>query len=76
MTPDGSIKTMLVFELISEGYSPGALTIGPDGALYGATAYGASNGEGTIFRMTLDGCFTVLHVFSEPGQPGPSAPPC
>jgi len=74
MTPDGSIKTMLVFELISEGYSPGALTGGPDGALYGATAYGASNGEGTIFRMTLDGHFSVLHVFSEPGQPGPLGP--
>lgn len=74
MTPDGSIKTMLVFDLISEGYSPGALTTGPDGALYGTTAYGGSNAEGTIFRITLDGHFSVLHVFSEPRQPGPLGP--
>jgi len=74
MTPDGSIKTMLDFDSISEGNSPGELTAGPDGALYGVTAYGATNAEGTIFRITLDGHFSVLHVFAEPGQPGPLGP--
>ena len=35
---------------------------GPDGALYGTTAYNGPNFDGTVFRLTKDGTsYTVLH---------------
>jgi len=39
------------------------LTQGPDGNLYGASAGSRSDGFGGIYRMTLDGNVTILHVF-------------
>jgi uncharacterized repeat protein (TIGR03803 family) len=52
------------------GYSPAArLTLGPDGAFYGTTAFGGSqacgNGCGTIFRLNPTGLGrTVIYRFS------------
>ena len=34
---------------------PGRLVQGPDGALYGTSAYGGSAGYGTVFRLNTDG---------------------
>ncbi len=47
------------------GYTPrGALIQGRDGALYGVTANGGRyGGGGTVFKITLDGVYTVLHSF-------------
>jgi uncharacterized repeat protein (TIGR03803 family) len=52
----------------SEGYGPyGGLIQASDGALYGTTANGGTNAQGTIFKLNLDGTgFTVLHSFSGP----------
>ena len=56
------------------GYSPAArLTLGPDGAFYGTTAYGGShacgNGCGTIFRLNPTGLGrTVIYRFSDPSD--------
>ena len=50
-----------------DGASPtGAMIQGSDGNLYGTTQEGGgSNGNGTVFRMSLDGAaFTTLHTFS------------
>jgi uncharacterized repeat protein (TIGR03803 family) len=48
-----------------DGATPGvALTLGPDGVLYGMASYGGQNGNGTIFKITTSGLFTVLHTFS------------
>jgi len=48
-----------------DGASPGvALTRGPDSVFYGMASSGGKNGNGTIFRITAIGEFTVLHTFS------------
>jgi len=49
-----------------DGSGPTGLSIGPDGALYGAT-----ESYPTIFKMALDGTFQVL---SQPGGPAYSPP--
>lgn len=41
-----------------------ALTRGPDDVFYGLANYGGANGNGTIFKITTSGEFTVLHTFS------------
>src|SRR5580700_9199 len=48
-----------------DGASPGvALTRGPDDVFYGVASYGGKNGNGTLFKITASGEFTVLHTFS------------
>jgi uncharacterized repeat protein (TIGR03803 family) len=52
----------------TDGNSPAAgLVAATDGNLYGTTAYGGSNGVGTIFQMTVGGVFTHLFDFSGMG---------
>jgi uncharacterized repeat protein (TIGR03803 family) len=53
----------------TNGYQPVApLVVGPDGALYGSTSLGGTNGpgsgNGTLFRLWADGTFTKLHDFN------------
>lgn len=50
-----------------DGKNPvGALIQGQDGALYGSSVYGGSNGCGTIFTVGTDGSgYAVLHHFSK-----------
>jgi len=53
--PDGTGFSLLhVFgSFLDDGMDPqGPLLIGTDGAFYGTTAYGGSNAQGTVFRMT------------------------
>jgi uncharacterized repeat protein (TIGR03803 family) len=48
-----------------DGATPGvSLTRGPDDVFYGVASYGGKNGNGTIFKITASGEFTVLHAFS------------
>jgi uncharacterized repeat protein (TIGR03803 family) len=54
-------------------YPEAALVLGPDGALYGSTLGGGSNGFGTLFRLEPDGTSTVVHGFTGPDGSGPSA---
>jgi len=42
-------------------YAP--LVQGLHGNLYGTTAYGGANGEGTVFKITPGGTLTTLHSF-------------
>lgn len=75
---DGTLTTLHAFNG-ADGMSPespltpqGTLTLGQDGALYGATAYGGANDQGVIFRLTPDGSYTVLYHFgagADGGQP-------
>jgi uncharacterized repeat protein (TIGR03803 family) len=42
-----------------------ALVTGPDGALYGETSEGGTNGDyGILFRLETSGTFTLLHAFN------------
>jgi uncharacterized repeat protein (TIGR03803 family) len=48
-----------------DGANPGvALTRGTDDVFYGMASYGGANGNGTIFKITASGKFTLLHTFS------------
>jgi uncharacterized repeat protein (TIGR03803 family) len=61
----------------ASGSRPGTIIMGQDGAFYGLTEFGGVNqvkqpdgtfrqdAIGTLFRVTADGTFTVLHTFSQ-----------
>jgi uncharacterized repeat protein (TIGR03803 family) len=65
MTPDGTVTTLHAF--------PGSGTDGKylshpviqasDGRLYGTTASGGAFDGGVVFRLALDGSFSILHHF-------------
>lgn len=71
ITPDGALTNFYSFGGGPDGYNAiGALILGTDGYLYGATELSSTNlagmtfGEGgTIFRVTTNGVKTVLHEF-------------
>jgi uncharacterized repeat protein (TIGR03803 family) len=64
---DGTtIQTLHVFGCgdPTDGQTPyGRLVEGSDGALYGTTYQGGSNGYGTVYRITKLGQFSLLHSF-------------
>ncbi len=41
------------------------LVLGPDGAFYGGTDNGGAYGYGTIFRISVDGVFSVVYDFRD-----------
>ena len=43
---------------------------GTDGNYYGTTEQGGANNEGTVFKVTSGGVFTLLHSFSVTGDNG------
>jgi len=54
-----------------DGAIPGvALTRGRGDVFYGTAQFGGQNGNGTIFKITKSGQFTVLHTFSALGGNG------
>jgi uncharacterized repeat protein (TIGR03803 family) len=49
----------------SDGAKPlGGLTLGWDGSWYGSAEEGGTNGVGTIFKITPQGAFVLVHTFS------------
>jgi uncharacterized repeat protein (TIGR03803 family) len=67
LSPDGAgLQALHTFDAPhADGAGPNAGVIfGADGALYGTTVEGGPYGAGTLFRLTLDGRFSVLHAFS------------
>ena len=65
LTAEGVETILHVFDQ-TDGQNPTAgLTIGPDGAFYGVTPRsGLQFGKGTIFRITSDGQYAMLHLFT------------
>src|SRR5580658_6430 len=65
--PAQTFKTLLSFELATDGAAPeGILIEGTDGKLYGTTAGSAGSGtynSGTVFKITSSGQLTTLHIF-------------
>jgi uncharacterized repeat protein (TIGR03803 family) len=68
ITPTGTLTTLYSFcsaENCGDGDRPfDALIQATDGNLYGTTAYGGANGDGTFFQITPGGTLTTLHSFS------------
>ena len=65
MTSAGSVTELYSFTPGNNGISPYAALV-PDGAgnFYGTAQYGGANGQGTIFKISSAGAFTLLHTFS------------
>jgi uncharacterized repeat protein (TIGR03803 family) len=71
MTPSGALTSMYDFTGGADGLEPEvSLLQASDGALYGSTpTSSATTGMmGTIYRITLDGVFTLLHSFNYGGD--------
>ena len=63
---NGAFNTLHAFDCGPDGCSPyGGVIQASDGHLYGTTAYGngSFSSGGTVFRLTLGGALTTLHVF-------------
>lgn len=67
ITPNGVITVLHRFAGgEKDGWSPtGPLIQSRDGALYGMTTAGGKFARGTVFRITLDGDYDILHSFFE-----------
>ncbi len=67
ITPSGTLTTLDSFctqSACTEGLEPLAgLVQGTDGNFYGTTAFGGTNGEGTVFKITPSGTLTTLYSF-------------
>lgn len=69
VTPDGQLSTLATFDG-TNGASPRGIISASDGALYGCTGFGGPgfnglySGSGTVFRVSTNGDFTVLHEFN------------
>ncbi len=73
ITPSGTVTTLYSFAC-TDGCAPfGGLVQGSDGNFYGTTRDGGTNGfnYGTVFKITADGTFTLLHTFegNDGGEP-------
>lgn len=77
ISPNGRRQTLYSFDG-TLGTCHSGLTLGTDGNFYGTTD-GADSGQppfGTVFRITPNGDFTVLHTFANQSDAGyPHAPP-
>lgn len=71
-TPSGETSVLYSFgRAVTDGWWPtGRVIQGKDGALYGMTYHGGAYGFGTVFRITLDGVYTVLHSFGRSAEDG------
>lgn len=65
LTPGGVATVLHSFDdSPRDGWKPvAALIQGRDGSLYGTTANGGEHGAGTVFKLTLNGVYTVLYSF-------------
>ncbi len=61
-------KVLYSFGGSGDGANPYARLINVKGMLYGTTAYGGANGDGTVFSITPSGTETVLHSFGGSGD--------
>jgi uncharacterized repeat protein (TIGR03803 family) len=52
-------------------YCEGPFIQGPDGVLYATTPGGGASGNGTIYRITTNGVFSLLYTFSGSDGAGP-----
>ncbi|MGA2687227.1 MAG: choice-of-anchor tandem repeat GloVer-containing protein [Candidatus Korobacteraceae bacterium] len=68
MTPGGTLTVLYSFcggSNCTDGNAPDTgLTLGSDGNFYGVTTAAGAKGDGTVFKITPGGDFTLLHTFT------------
>lgn len=70
ITPSGSFTVIYSFPPVdvnnsnTNGSQPLGLILGADGNFYAVTLLGGANGVGTIFKISPDGIFTLLHTMT------------
>jgi len=73
MTPSGALTTLHEFTGGSDGaFIYAGLIEGPDGDLYGTAYQGGAYNQGTVYKISKSGLFTVLYDFNQ--QTGISGP--
>jgi uncharacterized repeat protein (TIGR03803 family) len=66
IAPDGTLTVVHAMQTNEEGYSPYAGVIqASDGNLYGTTYLGGDKGGGVIYKVALDGTYTVLRSLGQ-----------
>jgi uncharacterized repeat protein (TIGR03803 family) len=75
MSPDGTLTIIHAFSAAEGGLPIGGLVQASDGNLYGTTSMSPDQAaqNGTVFRISLDGQYQLLHVFA--GRPSEGAVP-
>ncbi|MGB7769683.1 MAG: choice-of-anchor tandem repeat GloVer-containing protein [Verrucomicrobiia bacterium] len=74
ITTNGALTTLYSFTGGSDGSFPSAELIqAGDGNLYGTTAYGGTNSDGTVFEITTNGALTTLISFNGANGANPQA---
>ncbi|HEX3718487.1 MAG TPA: choice-of-anchor tandem repeat GloVer-containing protein [Verrucomicrobiae bacterium] len=73
-TLDGTLTELYSFTNGVDGVNVSTVLLqGTDGGLYGTSSYGGATGNGTIFKITTGGDYTVLYTFTngaDGNQPG------
>jgi uncharacterized repeat protein (TIGR03803 family) len=74
VTPSGLMSTLYSFPSGTfVDYFPAPLLQADDGNLYGAVPTAGANGAGIIYKLTLDGQYTLLYTFPNLNSGGPTA---
>jgi uncharacterized repeat protein (TIGR03803 family) len=81
LTTNGFLTPLHNFQFTDGAQPSSKLVFGPDGSLYGTTGAGGltvgnpdAAGLGTVFRITTNGAFTLLHLFQGTDGSNPQAP--
>ena len=65
ISTNGALTSLYSFTGGNDGADPEAgLVQGSDGNFYGTTAYGGTNGAGTVFKISTNGALTSLYSFT------------
>jgi uncharacterized repeat protein (TIGR03803 family) len=64
VSPAGIETVLHRFASYSDGYEPSGPLVALYGALFGATLRGGADGDGTIYKITPSGKFSVVHNFT------------
>ena len=64
-TASGAFTLVYTFNAANDGANPqAALVQGGDGNFYGTSWIGGTNGNGTVFKISVTGRFSLLYTFS------------
>lgn len=76
VTKGGDMAILHSFRWHVDGRQPmGGVSLGSDGDIYGTCVEGGPANQGTVWKVSPAGNFTLLHAFTGPDGGGPACPP-